>query len=101
MRNEKERAAKDEGIDQVIDKLLKAYQLDGKMKEMDIINGWEEMMGGAVAHRTERLFIRNKVLHIKLNSSIMRDELMYGKQVIIERVNQKAGKEMINDVWFE
>jgi hypothetical protein len=101
MAKEKERSSKDEGIDKVIDRILKAYQLDGKMKEMDIINGWEEMMGKAVAYRTESLFIRNKVLHIKLNSSIMRDELMYGKQIIIERVNQKAGKEMINDVWFQ
>lgn len=30
----------------------------------------------------------------------MRDELMHGKQVIIQRVNQKAGFEMIKDVWF-
>lgn len=101
MSKERERASKGEGIDQVIDRLLRAYQLDGKMKEMDVINGWEEMMGKAVAYRTESLFIRNKVLHIRLNSSIMRDELMYGKQIIIERVNQTAGKEIINDVWFE
>ena len=30
----------------------------------------------------------------------MRDELAYGKQVIIERINERAGFEMINDVWF-
>ena len=100
MARERERTSKDEGIDQVIDRLLKAYQLDSRMKEMDIISGWEEMMGKAVAYRTESLSIRDKVLHVKLNSSIMRDELMYGKQVIIERVNQKACKVMINDVWF-
>lgn len=99
--NEKKRNKGDEKIGEIIDKMFRAYGLTGKMKEMDVVNGWEEMMGKAVANRTEKLFISNKVLHIKLNSSVMRDELSYGKQVIIERINQRAGEEMVNDVWFE
>lgn len=98
---DKERSEKGMGIDKVIDRLLKAYQLDGRMREMDIISAWEEMMGKAVANRTDKLAIHSGVLHIKLNSSVMRDELLHGKQVIIERVNQKAGEELIKDVWFE
>jgi hypothetical protein len=99
--NEKKRHRSDEKIGDIMDKLFKAYGLNDKMKEMDIINAWEEMMGKAVANRTDKLFISNKVLHIKLNSSVMRDELSYGKQVIIERVNSVAGQQIITDVWFE
>jgi hypothetical protein len=99
--NEKKRHRGDEKIGDIMDKLFKAYGLNDKMKEMDIIDAWEEMMGKAVANRTDKLFISNKVLHIKLNSSVMRDELSYGKQVIIERVNSVAGQEIITDVWFE
>jgi hypothetical protein len=92
---------KDLSINAVIDKFLKAYNLDGRMKDFDIINGWEEMMGKAIALRTEKIYIRNRILHLKLNSSVMRDELLFGKQVIIDRVNQKAGGQYIVDVWFE
>jgi hypothetical protein len=99
--SENKRSKDDQKIDEVIDKLLKAYRLDGKMLEMEIINSWEEMMGKAVALRTEKMYFQHKVLHIKLNSSVMRDELHAGKQIIIQRVNQKAGKEMITDIWFE
>ncbi|MCO5260693.1 MAG: DUF721 domain-containing protein [Crocinitomicaceae bacterium] len=88
-------------LKELIDRFLKSYRLDGKMKELDVLNGWEEMMGVAVANRTEKLFIKNKVLHIKLNSSVMREELANGKQIIILRVNQFAGFEIINDIWFE
>jgi hypothetical protein len=98
---ERDRASKESSLEDVINRLLKAYQLDGRMKEMDVISSWEEMMGKAVAHRTEKISIRNRILHLKLNSSVMRDELLHGKQVIIERVNQKAGEKMIDDVWFE
>ena len=99
--NEKKRHRGDEKIGDIMDKLFKAYGLNDKMKEMDVIDAWEEMMGKAVANRTDKLFISNKVLHIKLNSSVMRDELSYGKQVIIERVNSVAGQEIVTDVWFE
>jgi predicted nucleic acid-binding Zn ribbon protein len=87
-------------LSEVIDKLLRAYRLDGKMKELDVIEAWPEMMGIAVANRTKEISIRNKVLYLTMDSSVMRDELSYGKQIIIQRINQKAGFEMITDVWF-
>lgn len=98
--DDRKRSSENQEIGKVIDRMLKAYGLDGKMKEMDIVNSWEEMMGKAVANRTEKIYIQNKVLHLKLNSSVMRDELLFGKKVIIERVNQKAGFEIVTDVWF-
>lgn len=99
--NDKKRNKQDQAIGDIIDKMFKAYGLSDKMKEMEIVNGWEELMGKAVANRTDKVFISNKVLHVKLNSSVMRDELSYGKKVIIERVNERAGEEIINDVWLD
>ncbi|HNS42775.1 MAG TPA: DUF721 domain-containing protein [Taishania sp.] len=95
------RDAENTPLKDLIDRFLKSYRLDKKMKEMEVINGWKEMMGVAVANRTERLYIKNKVLHIKLNSAVMREELANGKQIILLRVNEFAGFEIINDIWFE
>jgi hypothetical protein len=58
------------------------------------------MMGKAIAMRTTKIYIKEGVLHLTISSSVMRDELKFGKQVIIERVNQKAGSKLIRDVWF-
>ncbi len=98
--DEVRRTSNETPLGQVIDKLMKAYRLDGKLKELDVLEAWPEMMGIAVANRTKELFIINKVLHIHLDSSVMRDELAHGKQIIIQRVNEKAGFEMITDIWF-
>lgn len=98
--NENKRTANQSTIGELIDKLMKAYRLDGKLKEMDVIESWGEMMGIAVAKRTKKIQIRNKTLFLTMDSAVMRDELSYGKTVIIERVNQKAGFEIINDVFF-
>ncbi len=98
--SEYKRDSNEAPLKDVIDKLLKAYRLDGKMKEMDVLAAWPEMMGIAVSNRTKELLIRNKTLIVKMDSSVLRDELSHGKQVIIQRVNQEAGFEIINDVWF-
>ena len=87
-------------IGEVIEKLMKAYQLDGKLKEVEVISKWEEMMGRAVFIRTKNIYIKNRILYLSIDSSVMREELMYGKSVIIQRVNEVAGFEMIHDVWI-
>lgn len=98
--NENKRSGEFTPMKDVVDKLMRAYQLNGKMKELEVLDKWEEMMGKAVATRTEKLAIRDRVLYLTLNSSVMRDELQHGKQIIIERVNQQAGFRIIEDIWF-
>lgn len=98
--NENKRTSNESTLGDLISKLMKAYQLDGKLKEIDVTSKWEEMMGRAVALRTKKISIRNKILYLEIDSSVMREELQYGKTVIIERVNDFAGFEMIKDVWF-
>jgi predicted nucleic acid-binding Zn ribbon protein len=98
--DERKRSSNETPLKELIDKLMKAYQLDGKLNEMSVLEAWPEMMGIAVANRTVDLKIRNKTLYITMDSSVMRDELAHGKTIILHRVNEKAGYEMITDVWF-
>ena len=100
MYNEKKRSSKEKHLGDVIDKLLKAYNLEDKMKELDLLEAWPDLMGKAVAHRTKSIEIKNQKLLLKIDSSVMREELHIGKQVIIHRVNEFMGKDVIRDVWF-
>ena len=88
----------DEPINEVVNRWLKSYNLDKKYNEFKVINGWEELMGKAIASRTKEIFINKKVLHLKLESSVLRNELSHSKEVLINKVNDFAGFEMINDV---
>ena len=100
MYNEKKRSSKEKHLGDVINKLLKAYDLEDKMKELDLLQAWPDLMGKAVAHRTKSIEVKNQKLILKIDSSVMREELHIGKQVIIHRVNEFMGKEVIRDVWF-
>ena len=99
--DERKRSGNAQPMKELVDKLMTAYQLQGKLNELDVLSKWEEMMGKAVAVRTTNIQIRSGVLIVALNSSVMRDELLHGKQIIIQRVNETAGKQIIRDVWFE
>lgn len=88
-------------LGQLVEKIMRAYGLENRMKEMDVLNGWKEMMGIAVANRTSDLKIRNRILYVTMDSSVMREELHNGKQIILGRVNEFAGFKIIDDVWFQ
>lgn len=84
----------------LVGRFMKAYGLEGKMEEMNIINNWEEIMGKAIANRTKSVRIHEKVLYIDLDSSVMRDELQSAKSVIMQKVNEYAGKDLVMNVWL-
>jgi hypothetical protein len=98
--NEQKRSSNESPLGEIIEKLMRAYGLDHKMKELDVIAAWPELMGPAVANRTKDIQIRNGILYLSMDSSVMRDELQHGKQIIIQRVNEIAGMAIIKDVWF-
>ncbi|MFM7661658.1 MAG: DUF721 domain-containing protein [Bacteroidota bacterium] len=88
-------------LGQIVSKIIKAYGLEKRMKEMDVLNGWPEMMGIAVSNRTTSLKINNRILYITMDSAVMREELLNGKQIILQRVNDFAGEKIIDDIWFQ
>ena len=98
--NDHKRNSNEAPLSTIIDKLMRAYGLEGKMKEFDVIAAWPELMGPAVANRTKDIKIRNKTLFLTMDSAVMREELQHGKQIIILRVNEKAGFELITDIYF-
>lgn len=98
--DDRKRSGDSTPLGDVFHKILKAYSWDKKYNELEVLGKWEEMMGKAVAMRTTKLEIQNRILFLTLNSSVMREELQYGKEVIIQRVNETAGSKIIDDVWF-
>jgi len=94
------RTADNQPLQEIMDRLFKVYKLDDKLKEVDLIAAWPELMGPAVAHRTVKLFLKDSVLHVQIDSSVAREELAKGKQIIIDRLNSYAGKKIISDLWF-
>lgn len=85
-------------LKEAIDRLLKAYKIEDKMDEISLQKEWEEMMGKAIANRTSKIYLKNKVLHIQLESSVLRHELSFAKERLCESLNKRIGKRVINEI---
>lgn len=82
----------------LIQKMLKSYQIEGRIQEVDLRQNWEELMGSMINKHTRSLYINNQKLYLTVDSSVLRQELSYGKNLIIEKVNDFMGEEVIKDV---
>ncbi|MEN9699185.1 MAG: hypothetical protein RLZZ301_383 [Bacteroidota bacterium] len=100
MSDEFKRSSNDQPLGELVNRLLKAYGLEDKMKVYRLIEAWPELMGPAVASRTKDIRIQDNVLYLKIDSSVMRDELFNGKQLILERCNAYVGETILRDIWF-
>jgi predicted nucleic acid-binding Zn ribbon protein len=72
--------------------------LGEKLAETTVINSWEEIVGKAISSRTSNIYIKNQVLYIHLTSSVVRNELMMLRESLREKLNEKAGREVVKDI---
>jgi Protein of unknown function (DUF721). len=92
------RRSKTISLAEAIKDYVREMNMEGKLNEIGLINSWEEIVGKAISSRTSKIYIRDHILYINLNSSVVRNELLMLRQELIEKLNQKAGTEVIRDI---
>ena len=80
--------------------LLNKYNLEEKFDEHSLVNSWSRLMGAPVGNRTERIFIKEKKLFVKLSSSPLRQELSMSKNKILELFHKEFGHSIVEDIVF-
>ncbi|HEX7366587.1 MAG TPA: DUF721 domain-containing protein, partial [Pelobium sp.] len=73
----------DKTIKQAMDQMLKVYRLKNKFDETQAIESWQSVVGKAVANRTSEIFIREKKLFVRIESSVIKNELVMMRAQII------------------
>jgi len=56
---------------------------------------WNQQMGPAIEKYTTSLKLEGSTLYVQLSSSVLREELSYGKEKIIRLLNEALGKNLI------
>ena len=92
------RKSNQKSLGEIIQDFLKQSGWERKLDEVNIMTEWDKVLGPTLAKYTEEVFIKNKKLHIRLNSSTLRQELSYKKSEIVKDLNAAVGKDVINDI---
>jgi len=90
-------ARKDEpqGIGEVLQQFAKANKLELGLDNAKIEELWEKLLGPGVQAYTESLRLSGSTLYVGLTSSVLREELSYGKDNVIAMLNEGLQKDCI------
>jgi predicted nucleic acid-binding Zn ribbon protein len=94
------RKANDKPVKEVIEQMLNVYKLKRKFEETSVIAHWAELMGHSVANRTKELYIYEKKLYLRIESSVIKNEIQIMHTQIIQKINEKAGSVLIEEIIF-
>lgn len=87
-----------ESIDKLINTVFESLGYGNKMKEMQVIDAWKEIIGVSVANKTEKIFLNNGKLYIKLNSPVVKSELLMLKEGIKMALNNKVKADIVKEI---
>jgi predicted nucleic acid-binding Zn ribbon protein len=85
-------------VGQAIQDLLKSYHLKSKFDEANLVSSWERLVGKPVAKRTRKVFIRNRVLFVELESPTMKHDLNFHKDQIVAVFQKEFGPDIIKEI---
>jgi predicted nucleic acid-binding Zn ribbon protein len=87
-------------LKQAIEALINNFKIEERLNETAIITEWERIVGKMVARHTSKIYIKNKVLFVELDSAALRNELGYAKTRLIAAVNAEVKANVITDIVF-
>jgi hypothetical protein len=72
--------------------------LADKLAETRLMDSWNKVLGTSVSRFTDNLYIRKRVLYAKLTSSVLKSELMLCREQMIDKLNNHAGRNVIDNI---
>ncbi|QQL49002.1 DUF721 domain-containing protein [Mucilaginibacter ginkgonis] len=94
------RKANDKTLKDAIAQMLQVYKIKRRFDETAIAAHWPDLVGKSVANRTKELFIRDRKLFLKIESSVIKNELMLIRSQIIQKINEEAGDVIVQEIIF-
>lgn len=82
-------------ISEALQEFVQDNKLQKGLDKVQVQEVWYRQMGPAIEKYTTGLKLDRNVLYVQLSSSVLREELSYGKDKIIKILNEELGKELI------
>lgn len=87
-----------QSISALMKDVIKENKLTKGMNQISVKEAWANLMGNGVVSNTSKVELTGKTLVVKLKSSVLREELSYGKEKIIKMMNEELGEALISKI---
>lgn len=82
-------------IADALKEFVETNKLEKGLNKVNVADAWANLMGNGVNNYTTAVNLERDTLYVQLSSSVLREELSYGKEKIITMLNEALGKEII------
>ena len=89
-----------EQIGDMIRKFFCQNGLESPLNEYRLVDAWKDVVGATFLKYTSNLYIKNQILYVHLTSATVRQELMMGRDILVRRLNEKVGAQVIVNIIF-
>ena len=70
-------------------------KLQKGLDKVNVRDVWNSQMGPAIEKYTTSIKLDRETLYVHLSSSVLREELSYGREKIIRMLNEELGRELV------
>lgn len=87
-------------ISEALQEFVSDNKLQKGLNKVHVREVWDSQMGPAIKKYTTALKLDKDVLYVQLSSSVLREELSYGKEKIVHMLNESLGRDLIRKIVF-
>ena len=87
-------------IGDMIRRFFRQNGLESPLNEYRLVHAWIDVVGPVISRYTTNLYIKNQILYVHLSSSVLREELMMGRDMLVRNLNQQVGAQVIVNIIF-
>ncbi len=85
-------------VGELLDEFFRRPYVVAKVAEGRLPDTWREIVGDQAAALTSELRLDNRVLYVRLRSSVLRTELFYQRDALRAEINRRSGVQLVNVV---
>lgn len=82
----------------LLEEFFKRPYVAAKVAEGKLPDTWREVVGDRAADLTTELRLERNILHVRIQSSVLRSELFYQREALRDEINRRAGLRLVNAV---
>ena len=82
----------------LLEEFFKRPYVAAKVAEGKLPETWRSVVGDRAAEMTTELRLENRILHVRIRSSVLRSELFYQRDALRDELNRRSGLRLVNAV---
>lgn len=82
----------------LLEEFFRRPYVAAKVAEGKLPDTWRAVVGDRAADVTTEIRLENHILHVRIQSSVLRSELFYQRDALRDEINRRSGLRLVNAV---